>query len=52
MLRENNGEPSEEVILGAFVGDYLNRADVRKALNIPESVPAYEECSNTLNYSL
>jgi len=51
MLREN-GEPAEEVILGAFVGDYLNRADVRKALNIPTTVPAYEECSSTVKYTL
>ena len=46
------GELSEEVILGSFVGDYLNRPDVRKALNIPDSTHAYEECSNELNYKL
>merc|ERR1712166_479478 len=40
------------IILGAFVGDYLNRADVRKALNIPTTIPAYEECSSTMKYTL
>jgi hypothetical protein len=50
MMRESTGDVEEEPILGAFVGDYLNRPDVRKALNIPDTAPAYEECSNTLQY--
>jgi len=40
------------VILGTFVSDYMNRPDVRQALNIPESAPAWEMCSSTLNYHL
>ncbi len=28
-------------LLGAYVGDYMNRADVRSALNIPPSVQGW-----------
>lgn len=41
-----------ELILGSPVSDYLNRADVRTALHIPDSAPAYEECSSTLDYHM
>jgi len=40
------------IILGEYVSDYMNRPDVREALHIPESAPAWEECSSTLNYHL
>jgi hypothetical protein len=30
------------------LSDYLNDADVRTALHIQESAPAWEECSNTV----
>jgi hypothetical protein len=46
---ESNGD---ELILGSPVSDYLNRADVRDALHVPVSAPAYEECSNTLDYKM
>ncbi|EYB89486.1 hypothetical protein Y032_0231g3004 [Ancylostoma ceylanicum] len=31
--------------------DYLNRADVRKALHIPTSLPKWTDCSNTVEDS-
>jgi hypothetical protein len=35
-------------LLGDSVSDYINRADVRKALNIPDTIQAWEGCSSTL----
>jgi hypothetical protein len=45
-------ETGEDIILGDYVSDYMNRADVRAALHIPESAPAWEMCSSTLDYNL
>jgi carboxypeptidase C (cathepsin A) len=41
-------------VLGTFLSDYVNRPDVRKSLNIPESVQAWSMCSDTVqeNYHL
>lgn len=44
----NGSEP----ILGDFVSDYLNRADVRAALHIPDTTPTWEMCSSELDYNL
>lgn len=43
---------TKPVIVGDWVSDYMNRPDVRKAFHIPESAPAWEMCSSTLNYNL
>jgi len=43
-------ENDDPIILGDFVTDYMNRADVREALHIPDSAPAWEMCSATLQY--
>lgn len=40
------------VVLGDFVSDYMNRPDVRTALHIPETAPAWDMCSTTLGYNL
>ena len=37
-------------LLGAFVTDYINREDVREAMNIPTDTPAWVQCA-TINYS-
>lgn len=37
--------PLGKPLLGDFVGDYMNRADVRKALNIPPSIQAWQQCT-------
>ena len=42
--------PENEVILGDYMTDYMNRADVRAAFHIPTEYPAWEECSSTLKY--
>jgi carboxypeptidase C (cathepsin A) len=41
-------------LLGTFLSDYVNRADVRRALNIPDSIQAWSMCSNEVssNYHL
>jgi serine carboxypeptidase-like clade 1 len=41
----------DPVIVGDYLTDYMNRADVRTAFNIPSSVQAWEMCSETLQYS-
>lgn len=38
-------------VLGAYVTDYLNREDVRAALNIPTTAIGWEECSNDIEYT-
>jgi cathepsin A (carboxypeptidase C) len=38
-------------VLGDALTDYVNREDVRTAMNIPSSVQAWEECSSNLNYN-
>lgn len=38
----------DSMILGDFLTDYMNRADVRTAFHIPSSAPAWEMCSNKL----
>jgi hypothetical protein len=40
----------EEPILGDYFTDYMNRADVRKAFNIPDSVQPWEQCTNNIDY--
>jgi hypothetical protein len=47
-----NHSGADDIILGSPVSDYLNRADVRTALHIPDSAPVYEECSNELDYHM
>jgi hypothetical protein len=42
----------DDIILGDYVSDYMNRQDVREALHIPVSYPAWEMCSSTLDYNL
>eukprot|EP00350_Pseudokeronopsis_sp_OXSARD2_P006968 CAMPEP_0170544386 /NCGR_PEP_ID=MMETSP0211-20121228/3164_1 /TAXON_ID=311385 /ORGANISM="Pseudokeronopsis sp., Strain OXSARD2" /LENGTH=232 /DNA_ID=CAMNT_0010848019 /DNA_START=578 /DNA_END=1276 /DNA_ORIENTATION=+ len=37
-------------VLGAFMTDYMNRADVREALNIRDDVGTWEQCWNGINY--
>ena len=41
-------------LLGTFLSDYVNRPDVRKALNIPVSVQGWSMCSPEVsaNYHL
>lgn len=41
---------NSEVILGDYLTDYMNRADVRAAFNIPDTAPGWEECSSKLQY--
>ena len=38
-------------LLGNYVSTYANREDVRKAMNIPASVQAWEQCSD-IDYHL
>lgn len=38
------------IILGDFLTDYMNRADVRAAFNIPTTVQAWEMCSDLIQY--
>lgn len=47
-LRSVFGEdhPMLNQILGDGQSDYLNRADVRQALNIPSWITSYEQCNN------
>lgn len=40
--------PAVTTILGDGQSDYLNRKDVRLALNIPSYLPAYEQCSDEI----
>ena len=42
---------SEHQTLGDGLSHYLNREDVRKALNIPSKAPAWEQCSN-IDYTM
>ncbi len=39
-------EHHDRILLGDFLTDYINREDVRKALNIPDSIQAWEDCSS------
>jgi carboxypeptidase C (cathepsin A) len=45
---------ASQPLLGTFLSDYVNRADVRRALNIPDSVQAWSMCSGEVseNYHL
>jgi hypothetical protein len=45
-------EEGDDIILGDYVSDYMNREDVRAALNIPTSAPAWNMCSPDLDYNL
>ena len=35
-------ESPSHPLLGAYLSEYMNRADVRKALNIPTAVPGWD----------
>lgn len=37
-------ESENHPLLGAPLSDYVNRDDVRKALNIPASMPGWNQC--------
>ena len=41
---------SNEVILGDYLSDYMNREDVRKAFHVPTDVQTWEMCSSSLVY--
>jgi len=34
-------ESPNHPLLGAYLAEYINRADVRRALNIPDEMPAW-----------
>ena len=36
---------ASQPLLGTFLSDYINRADVRRSLNIPDSVQGWSMCS-------
>jgi len=42
--------PKNEAVFGAVLTDYMNRADVREAFNIPSDVQAWEASSKRLEY--
>ena len=44
-IEENPNHP----LLGSYMSTYINRADVRKALHIPVSAPAWQTCNNFIN---
>lgn len=41
---------NDPIILGDYMTTYMNRKDVREAFHIPSEVPAWEMCSETLEY--
>ena len=41
---------SEEVILGDYLSDYMNRQDVRDTFHVPSDAPGWEMCSSRLVY--
>jgi len=43
-------QSSEEVILGDYLSDYMNRQDVREAFHVPSDAPGWEMCSSRLQY--
>mmetsp|Transcript_30413 Transcript_30413/g.29770 ORF Transcript_30413/g.29770 Transcript_30413/m.29770 type:complete len:233 (+) Transcript_30413:583-1281(+) len=43
---------AHNILLGSYLSDYCNREDVREALNIPDSIPAWEPSSTSLQYQL
>ena len=45
-LREDH--PSLKTVVGDGQSDYLNRKDVRLALNIPSYLPAYQQCNDEI----
>ena len=45
-FRENH--PAINTIVGDGQSDYLNRKDVRLALNIPSYLPAYQQCNDQI----
>lgn len=51
-LRSSKNETSNggkaEAVIGIDMDSYLNRDDVRKALNIPSYIPPYEPCNNPM----
>jgi len=41
---------AHKILLGDYMSDYVNDEATREALNIPTSLPAWEECSSQLDY--
>lgn len=39
-------------VLGAYVSDYANDANLRKWLHIPDYVQAWSMCSDVIDYNL
>lgn len=39
-------ENAKHPLLGSYMTEYVNRYDVRKALNIPDYIPAWSQCNN------
>lgn len=39
-----------EVILGDYMTDYMNREDVRAVFNIPNEVQAWSQCTRAIDY--
>lgn len=42
-----NTKSTKSILLGDYVSDYVNRADVRAAMNIPTTAKAWNGCSAT-----
>jgi len=38
-----------DCVNGQYIIEYLNRADVRSALHIPDSYPGWDMCSEAIN---
>lgn len=46
----NTFNHTEEPILGDYLTDYMNRADVRAAFNIPDDVQTWSQCTRKIDY--
>jgi hypothetical protein len=40
---------ASQPLLGSFLADYINRPDVRRSLNIPDSVKGWNMCDNEVS---
>ena len=40
----------KDLVNGDYVTEYLNREDVRQAMNIPDDMPGWSQCSYRLRY--
>jgi len=47
-LKNLKQSQAEEVILGDYLSDYMNRKDVRDAFHVPNDAPGWEMCSSRL----